>query len=220
MRADATQIEQVLLNLALNARDAMTDGGVLTFSTENVEIVTERPTDDQEFLIRPGEYVVLKVRDTGIGMDTETQRRVFEPFFTTKETGKGTGLGLATTYGIIKQSGGYIKLVTSPGEGAEFQIYLPRTEAASHERTTASTRVETRPRRGTILLVEDEPAVQHALERLLAGEGYSILTASNGAEALALFTTRMNEIELLITDLVMPTMSGQALAERCCIMRR
>ena len=219
VRADATQIEQVLLNLALNARDAMKDGGVLTFSTENVTIATERPIDDQEFQIRRGDYVVLKVHDTGIGMDTETQRRIFEPFFTTKETGKGTGLGLATSYGIVKQSGGYIKLVTSPGAGAEFQIYLPRTEAATHEKTPTSVRLATRPWRGTILLVEDEPAVQHALGRVLTGEGYNIVTASNGAEALAVFTTRKDEIELLITDLVMPAMSGRVLAERCCIMR-
>ena len=219
VRADATQIEQVLLNLALNARDAMADGGVLTFSTENATIGTTRRRTEEEFQIAPGDYVVLKVRDTGIGMDQETQRRIFEPFFTTKETGKGTGLGLATVYGIVKQSGGYITLVSSQGKGAEFQIYLPRTTGMTMEHAIAPSEAKKIPHRGTILLVEDEPAVRHSLERVLTAEGYKVLSAADGVAALALFEERSDEIMLLMTDLVMPTMSGRVLAQKCSIMR-
>ncbi len=219
VRADATQIEQVLLNLALNSRDAMKDGGVLTFSTENAVVGSGQGPDDREYVMKPGDYVVLKVRDTGIGMDGETQRRVFEPFFTTKETGKGSGLGLATAYGIVKQSGGYIKLVTALGKGAEFQIYLPRTEGVVADKAAAPTRHNGVPARGMVLVVEDEGAVRHALERLLIGEGYTVLTAPNGAEALQIFASRKNEIDLLITDIVMPAMSGRALVEQCRALR-
>jgi len=219
VRADASQIEQVLLNLALNARDAMTDGGVLTFSTENALIGSGQDTTEQEYVMKPGDYVLLKVRDTGIGMNAEIQRKAFEPFFTTKETGKGTGLGLATAYGIVKQSGGYIKLVTSPGKGAEFQIYLPRTDAVTADKVAVPPRHHGAPARGTVLLVEDEAAVRHALERLLTGEGYTVLTAGNGAEALQVFADRKQEIELLITDIVMPEMNGRALAEQCRALR-
>ena len=219
VRADASQIEQVLLNLALNARDAMRDGGVLTFSTQNASIGSGQDTTDQEYVMKPGDYVLLRVRDTGIGMNAEIQRKAFEPFFTTKETGKGTGLGLATAYGIVKQSGGYIKLVTSPGKGAEFQIYLPRTDAMVADKVAVPPRHNGAPARGAVLLVEDETAVRHALERLLTGEGYTVLTAANGAEALPMFAGRKNEIELLITDIVMPAMSGRELAEQCRALR-
>ncbi|HYS70419.1 MAG TPA: MASE1 domain-containing protein, partial [Gemmatimonadaceae bacterium] len=208
VRADATQIEQVLLNLALNARDAMKDGGVLTFSTENTVVEHGDSAANDGYIMAPGDYALLRVRDTGIGMNAETQRKVFEPFFTTKETGKGTGLGLATAYGIVKQSGGYINLVTSPGKGAEFRIYLPRTDAVVVENVVAPPRRNGDQVRGTILLVEDEAAVRHALERLLITEGYAVLAASNGAEALETFARRQDEIELLITDIVMPAMSG------------
>ncbi|HEX6628463.1 MAG TPA: MASE1 domain-containing protein [Gemmatimonadaceae bacterium] len=218
-RADATQIEQVLLNLALNARDAMKDGGVLTFVTENAVIATKREQEGEEFVIAPGEYVALKVRDTGIGMDVETQRRVFEPFFTTKETGKGTGLGLATVYGIVKQSGGYITLTTSPGRGAEFRIFLPRTEAVAAERIVSRAHANGSSTRGTILLVEDEEVVRHSLERVLTGEGYRVLSAGDGAEALKVFAAKKEEIQLLLTDLVMPVMSGRTLAEKCVGMQ-
>lgn len=219
VRADPTQIEQVLLNLALNARDAMPDGGMLTFSTENSVIGTGHGGSDEEYTMKAGDYVLLRVRDTGVGMDADTQRKVFDPFFTTKETGKGTGLGLATAYGIVKQSGGYIKVLTAPGKGAEFLIYLPRSDAALADKTVAPERRSAGPANGTVLVVEDESGVRHALHRLLAGEGYTVLTASNGPEALEMFATAKDEIALLITDMVMPAMSGRTLAEKCRALR-
>ncbi len=218
VRADPGQIEQVLLNLALNARDAMKEGGTLTFTTENVVIEAERARWDAEYTMKPGDYALLRVRDTGVGMDEDTQRKIFEPFFTTKEIGKGTGLGLATAYGIVKQSGGYIKVRTAPGTGAEFMIYLPRTRATP-EQTVLRMPREKGPGAGTVLLVEDEPAVQHSLQRILTADGYTVLTASNGTDALKLFTARNREIDLLITDLVMPGLGGRALAKQCCALR-
>jgi PAS domain S-box-containing protein len=220
VRADPTQIEQVLLNLALNARDAMPEGGHLTFSTENVIVAPDHAGPDREYVMKPGEYVVLKVCDTGVGMDAETQRKIFEPFFTTKEIGKGTGLGLATAYGIVKQSGGYIKVCSSPGSGTEFRIFLPRTDAAIAEKPVASERRNDGPVTATVLVVEDEAAVRQALQRLLTAEGYAVFIASNGAEALEIFASRKDEIDLLITDIVMPAMSGRALADKCCLMRQ
>ena len=218
VRADPGQIEQVLLNLAINSRDAMPDGGILTFATEN-SVVAEDVAALGEYSIKPGEYVLLRVRDTGVGMNEETQRMIFEPFFTTKEIGKGTGLGLATAYGIVKQSGGYIKVRTAPGEGAEFQIYLPRTGAAP-ARVAPSVRRDDRPAGGTILVVEDEAGVRRALQRMLFAEGYTVVTAANGAEALDLFAARGNDFDLLITDLVMPAMDGRELARQCCALHR
>jgi len=218
VRADPGQIEQVLLNLAINSRDAMPDGGTLTFATENIVVVEEIPILG-EHSMKPGEYVLLRVRDTGVGMSEETQRMIFEPFFTTKELGKGTGLGLATAYGIVKQSGGYIKVRTAPGQGAEFQIYLPRSGAAP-ARIAPSVRRDDRPAGGTILVVEDEAGVRRALQRMLFAEGYTVLTAANGAEALDLFAARGNDFDLLITDLVMPAMDGRDLARKCCALQR
>jgi CheY-like chemotaxis protein len=219
VRADPTQIEQVLLNLALNARDAMPEGGVLAFSTENVVIGTDHPEPDREYVMTPGEYVLLTVRDTGVGMDAETRRRVFEPFFTTKEVGKGTGLGLSTAYGIVKQSGGYIKVISSLENGTEFRIFLPRTDSPLAEKALTKEHTNGLPVTGSILVVEDEAAVRQALQRLLAAEGYDVVTAANGAEALEIFADRKDEIDLLITDIVMPNMTGRALAEKCCSMR-
>ena len=219
VRADPTQIEQVLLNLALNARDAMPEGGVLTFSTKNVAIGSNHVSPNREYTMTPGDYALLTVRDTVVGMDADTQRKVFEPFFTTKEVGRGTGLGLATAYGIVKQSGGYIKLVSAPGQGTEFRIFLPRTNAPVAEKPAVSKRTNGQHVTGTVLVVEDEPAVQQALQRLLSAEGYGVITASNGAEALELFAARKDEIDLLITDIVMPAMTGRALADKCCAMR-
>lgn len=218
VRADPGQIEQVLLNLAINARDAMPDGGTLTFVTENCVVAPERPVQNQEYVMKPGDYVLLRVRDTGLGMDEDTQRKIFEPFFTTKEIGKGTGLGLATAYGIVKQSGGYIKVRTAPGKGAEFLIYLPRTDAAP-DKIVVPKRRDGRQASGTVLVVEDEAGVRQALQRILTADGYTVITAANGAEALELFAARGKDIDLLITDLVMPAMGGRDLARQCCELR-
>jgi len=218
IRADPGQIEQVLLNLAINARDAMLDGGTLTFATENAVVIAERPTSNQEYTMKPGDYVLLRVRDTGVGMDEDVQRKIFEPFFTTKEIGKGTGLGLATAYGIVKQSGGYIKVRTAPGKGAEFLIYLPRTEAVPDKIVSPQPR-DSRPANGTVLVVEDEAGVRQALQRILTADGYAVVTAANGAEALEVFAARRQDIDLLITDLVMPAMGGRELARQCSALR-
>ena len=196
----------------------MREGGALTFTTENAVVAAQRIGLGQEYTMEPGDYALLRVRDTGIGMDEDTQRKIFEPFFTTKEVGKGTGLGLATAYGIVKQSGGYIKLRSEPGSGAEFFIYLPRTRATP-ERMVLRAPLEKRPGSGTVLLVEDEPAVQYSLQRILTADGYTVLTATNGADALELFTARNREIDLLITDLVMPGLGGRALARECSALR-
>jgi PAS domain S-box-containing protein len=218
VRADPGQIEQVLLNLAINARDAMPHGGALTFSTEN-SVVEAEPADLQrEYTMKPGDYVLLRVRDTGVGMDEEIQRKIFEPFFTTKEVGKGTGLGLATAYGIVKQSGGYIKVRSAPGKGTEFLIYLPRTDAAPDailplERRNGS------PASGTVLLVEDEDGVRQALQRILVAAGYAVIPAADGADALELFIARKGDIDLLITDLVMPGIGGRELVRQCSALR-
>jgi PAS domain S-box-containing protein len=217
VRADPGQIEQVLLNLAINSRDAMPDGGTLTFITENRSI-DSNPSGVGAYSMNPGDYVLLRVRDTGVGMDEETQRKIFEPFFTTKEVGKGTGLGLATAYGIVNQSGGYLRVRTSPGKGAEFMIYLPRTDALP-EKSAQPERRDDRPASGTILVVEDEPAVRSALGRILVAGGYKVLSAENGTEALKLFGAGKDDVDLLITDLVMPGIGGRDLARQCSAIR-
>ena len=217
VRADPGQIEQVLLNLAINSRDAMPDGGTLTFTTEN-RVVDANPSGVGIYRMTPGDYVLLRVRDTGVGMDEETQRQIFEPFFTTKEVGKGTGLGLATAYGIVNQSGGYVRVRTAPGQGAEFMIYLPRTDALA-EKSAHPERRDDGPASGTILVVEDEPAVRSALERMLIAGGYKVVPAENGTEALKLFDAGKDDIDLLITDLVMPGMGGRDLARQCSAIR-
>jgi PAS domain S-box-containing protein len=217
VRADPGQIEQVLLNLAINSRDAMPDGGTLTFTTEN-RVIDSNPSGMGMYRMDAGEYVLLRVRDTGVGMDEETQRKIFEPFFTTKEVGKGTGLGLATAYGIVNQSGGYMRVRTAPGKGAEFMIYLPRTEAIP-EKSAHTERRDDRPASGTILVVEDEPAVRSALGRMLIAGGYKVVSAENGTEALKLFGAGKDDIDLLITDLVMPGIGGRDLARQCSLIR-
>jgi PAS domain S-box-containing protein len=218
VRADPGQIEQVLLNLALNARDAMPEGGALTFATENCVVAAERAPVNQEYTMKPGDYALLTVRDTGVGMDEDTQRKIFEPFFTTKTVGKGTGLGLATAYGIVKQSGGYIKVRSVRGYGSEFLIYLPRTNATP-EKIVAREVYNGQTATGTVLIVEDEAPVRQALQRILLAEGYSVIAATNGAEALELFESSAGTIDLLLTDLVMPGMGGRELARKCSDLR-
>jgi PAS domain S-box-containing protein len=211
IKADQSQVEQVLLNLAVNARDAMPSGGKLTLATSNFHM-------DANFVRRypypvlVGDYVLFTVSDNGIGMDAATRARIFEPFFTTKEKGKGTGLGLAMVYGIVKQSGGYIDVSSEPGAGASFRIYLPKVDQAIAvpEKTGMSASL-----RGTetVLLVEDETALRVLAVHLLESCGYTVLEASNGEQAVELSRKQDREIHLLLTDVVMPGMSGRMLAD-------
>jgi PAS domain S-box-containing protein len=229
--ADPGQIEQVLLNLALNARDAMPNGGLLSFSLDEVDVdgafARAHPS------VRAGRHVRISVRDTGSGMDEATRARVFEPFFTTKEPGQGTGLGLATAYGIVSQNGGAIEVASTPGVGTTFFVYLPLVSShADHlwistpsaGTLRAAPEVERRayvpPARelvagtGSVLVVEDEGAIRRLAQRILQSAGYTVLTAEDGADALRVLAERAEPIDLLLTDVVMPHMSGPELAAR------
>jgi len=211
VRVDPSQIDQVLLNLAANARDAMPDGGRVTIETANVE-VDEAEARSREGA-RAGPFLRLRVCDTGVGMDERTRTRIFEPFFTTKDVGSGTGLGLASVYGIVKQSGGYVWVESAPGRGACFEIYLPRVEEAL-EPVAQPLPPPARRTPATILLVEDEASLRDIAQELLEASGYTVLTVANGAEALALAEQQASgSIQLLLTDVVMPGMSGPALAQ-------
>jgi two-component system, cell cycle sensor histidine kinase and response regulator CckA len=213
VKADPGQLEQVVMNLALNARDAMPRGGRLTLETALVEC-------DEIFARRhagmaPGPYLMLAVTDTGTGMSAETQAHLFEPFFTTKSPGVGTGLGLATVYGIVKQSGGFISVYSELGMGSAFKIYLPRVAEPAPRRAAPAVAGESASGAETVLLVEDEPAVRIPSRAFLKANGYRVLEAANGEEALRLLDTlEERPIHLLVTDVVMPKMKGQELAER------
>lgn len=213
IEADRTQLEQVVMNLVLNARDAMPDGGNLRIRTANA-VLTEVDADRFTF-VAPGSYVLLSVSDDGLGMDGETAARVFEPFFTTKEQGKGSGLGLATVYGIVKQLGGYIWCDSEPGKGTTFRVYMPPARQAPLPRPGAdAARITVKRGDETVLLVEDEPAVRSLVRRVLLKNGYRVIDASNGIEALRVASRYEAPIHLLITDVVMPEMGGRDLAER------
>ena len=255
---DRTQLEQVVVNIAVNARDAMPDGGQLLIATENIrldgseqdlsrvsrhrtarragagdlgapgggdiphsrpvlsQIAGTHPSEQAEFLrqLPAGDYVCLSIRDTGIGMSEQTQRRIFEPFFTTKPQGEGSGLGLSTVYGIVEQVGGKIQVESSPQEGSTFSLYLPRaaqSELAANDRPADDV---TRGGSETVLLVEDNLAVQELVSLTLRWHGYNVITAGNGREALDTLAARPQHIDLLVTDVVMPQMNGKELAER------
>ncbi|MFW6181322.1 MAG: ATP-binding protein, partial [Spirochaetota bacterium] len=208
---DPGQLEQVIMNLAVNSRDAMPGGGTLRVVTSNVTL--EEQFVSRHVGSRPGEYVLLEVSDTGVGMDRETQERIFEPFFTTKEVGKGTGLGLATVYGIVKQSGGYISVESEPGEGSTFRIYLPLPSPKRRQEEKPAERAGGGRGHETILLVEDETAVRSMLYSSLKGYGYRVIQAADGAEALQVFEQAAEPVHLLVTDVVMPRMNGEELAE-------
>ena len=217
VRADPGQIEQVIVNLAVNARDAMPGGGRISIETRNA-VLTEGDVRRHGYDVAAGDYVILTVSDTGEGMSEEVRAHIFEPFFTTKELGKGTGLGLSTVYGIVKQSGGYIRVESREGSGTAFHVYLPRlaaTEASEPGAAKPRTRTTELPGGSeTVLLVEDEQAVRNLVTRILRQRGYTVLEARSGQEALDISRAHDGEIDLLLTDVVMPELGGRELAER------
>ena len=214
VRADPGQLEQAIVNLVVNARDAMPQGGRLTIETADVEL--DRSYVTRHVPTQPGPYVLLAISDTGVGMDGATKARLFEPFFTTKDPGRGTGLGLATVYGIVKQSGGYIWAYSELGHGTTFKIYLPRVpQTAEPPEATPSPPT---PAHGseTLLVVEDQEEVRNLTQRVLEARGYTVLAAGDGAEALEILAQHPNQIHLMITDVVMPGMNGRELAQHAC----
>lgn len=212
VKADIGQLEQILANLAVNARDAMPNGGTLTIETKDVYLDDEYANNHMDVV--SGNYVMLAVSDTGEGMNSETRSKVFEPFFTTKEKGKGTGLGLASVYGIVKQSGGNIWVYSEPGKGSTFKIYLPRVEEKA-EKLKEQKSDSKKSYRGseTVLLVEDEDSVREVTKRMLTSNGYTVLDASNAEQSLKICEQHPESIHLLITDMVMPGMSGTELGD-------
>lgn len=210
--ANANQLEQVLMNLVVNARDAMPEGGRLTISTRIAKLA--KPLSDERALDAPSEYVIIGVRDTGVGMDDETKARIFEPFFTTKEEGKGTGLGLSTAYAIVQRFGGNIGVESSPGEGTSFNIYLPCPSAPKKSAGEDASEDEKRDRLETVLVVEDEKAVREVVRRILVRSGYTVLEASSGKEALEIAARHEGPIDVLVSDIMMPGMLGLELAAK------
>ncbi|HEV2827914.1 MAG TPA: response regulator [Pyrinomonadaceae bacterium] len=212
INADPGQIEQVLMNLVVNARDAMSDGGKITIETAHVEI--DQAYAESHLAVQPGPYVMLAVSDTGSGIDQETKKHIFEPFFTTKEQGKGTGLGLSTVYGIVKQSGGNIWIYSELGQGTTFKVYLPQAgDGVSLKGTQIEPGIIVKGTE-TVLLVEDEPQIRELAYEFLSDSGYKVLPSSNGNEALDILGQHLDGVHLIVTDVVMPQMSGRELAER------
>jgi len=211
VRADPGQLEQVVMNLAVNARDAMPSGGKVTIETANVKL------DDayvrRHAVVIPGPYVMMAISDTGVGMNEATKNRLFEPFFTTKEKGKGTGLGLSTVYGIVKQSGGYIWAYSEIGMGTAFKVYFPRYREDCTETGKEGASTSAPQGRETVLVVEDEAAVRALIRDILEGSGYSVLTASDGEDAQKIGRGHEAPIHLILTDVVMPKMGGREAAQ-------
>ena len=217
VNADPGQMEQVILNLVVNARDAMPQGGKLTLETANVEL--DEDCVRKHAQAKPGPYVLLAVSDTGVGLTSETQEHIFEPFFTTKKQGKGTGLGLSMVYGIVEHAGGFIGVYSEPGHGTTLKIYLPRLDKSAEAAQSTRPSTSAEPGWETILLVEDEELVRKVLRRMLALNGYTVLEAAIGLEALRINQEHQAPIHLLLTDVVMPGMSGPKLAEALVPLR-
>jgi len=217
VKVDPSQMDQVIMNLAVNARDAMPRGGDLTLETANVDLTEEYAA--KHLGVRPGPYVMLAVSDTGTGMDAATRARIFEPFFTTKEQGKGTGLGLSIVYGIVKQNGGEIRVYSEPGQGTVFKVYLPVASASEPAPAAWSEATDAPQCTETILLVEDEQQVRTLTRTVLDRQGYRILEAATPVEALRLLREHPEPIDLLLTDIVMPQMSGMDLAKEAAAVR-
>jgi two-component system cell cycle sensor histidine kinase/response regulator CckA len=217
VKADPGQMEQIIMNLAVNARDAMPQGGMLTVGTANV--VLDDDYANQHVDVKPGQYVMLAVSDTGIGMDDHTRSHIFEPFFTTKVKGKGTGMGLSTVYGIVKQSGGYVWVYSEPNQGSTFKIYLPRIDDPIETQDAANLAEELSAGVETVLLVEDEEAVRSLVCKVLRASGYTVLESLNPADALRIAREHPDPIHLLLTDVVMPQMSGREVANQVIVLR-
>jgi PAS domain S-box-containing protein len=214
VKADPSQIEQVLMNLAANARDAMPSGGKLVLETSNVDLTDAH--NGSHFKVPPGSYALLAVSDTGVGMDAQTQSRIFEPFFTTKPAGKGTGLGLATVYGIVRQSGGYIWVHSAPGMGTIFRIYLPRVADSAEPHAAGPRLVVPKGGHQTVLLVDDDVQLRRFVQTVLSKAGFQVLEAASGEEAHRVATQYRGPIHLLLTDVVLPGTSGSEIAQRIC----
>jgi CheY-like chemotaxis protein len=210
VKADRPQMEQVLMNLAVNARDAMPEGGRLTIET--ADVVLDQAYAREYPYVTPGPYVLLMVSDTGDGMDAATRKRVFEPFFTTKPTGKGTGLGLATVYGIAKQSGGHIHVQSERGHGTTFKVYLPRTDEVEAVRQPTPDGQRPLGGDGTILLVEDEDVVRKFAHRVLESYGYTVHALADPRQAIEFANACPGAIDLILTDVVLPDMNGRTMA--------
>jgi PAS domain S-box len=217
IKADPGQIDQVILNLVINARDAMPKGGTLTLETANVEL--DESYAQGHLGAVPGSYVMLAVTDNGLGMDDETQAHIFEPFFTTKELGKGTGLGLSMVYGIVKQSGGYIWVHSAPGKGSSFRVYLPRVFEHEQEIAAPFPAAQSLAGKETILLVEDDPLVRGLALEILKSRGYSVLVAERPDAALEICRRHGGKINLVLTDVIMPGMNGREMADEILAMR-
>jgi CheY-like chemotaxis protein len=214
IRADSGQIEQIVLNLTVNARDAMPEGGKILIETSNVELDSDYASRNPS--ARPGSFVLLNVTDTGIGMDEETQKRIFEPFFTTKEVGKGTGLGLSTVYGIVQQCGAHVRVESKLSHGTSFKIYFPKVESKPEATNKTVPPVHTSGEHATILLVEDDDAVRQVAARILRSSGYSVIEARRPSEARRLAEVHAASLDLLLSDVVLPEMNGASLANELC----
>jgi len=210
IRADPSQLDQILVNLVVNARDAISAGGTVTIETGTTFL--DEPYATEHFDVTPGPYAMLAVSDTGVGMDREVREHIFEPFFTTKERGKGTGLGLATIYGIVRQAGGHIWLYSEPGHGSTFKLYFPSVDAPATQAPAVPAPGE-KEASGTVLVVEDEPSVRDMTTRQLERAGYRVIAVDDGVAAMAVFEAGQPPIDVLVSDVIMPNMSGIELAE-------